>query len=405
MIRFYLFIFLFFQIALADAQSTEVIFETVYDSTVITGAEQLDKYLHLLQNKRVAMVVNHTSMIGPRHEVDSLHSLGINITKIFAPEHGFRGDLSDGAIVHSNKDSLTGINVVSLFGNSFKPSQKELTDVDIVVFDIQDVGVRFYTFISTMHYVMEACAEYNIPIIILDRPNPNGHFVDGPVLDPAYRSFVGMHQIPIVHGLTVGELALMINGEKWLKDGLQCNLTVIPCLNWNHKKLYQLPVKPSPNLVSMEAVYLYPSLGLFEGTIISVGRGTMRAFEIIGHPLIKDTEFSFVPKPIPGMSDKPPLEGERCYGYDLKFFAGSYLKYKGEIFLTWLIDLYAQLKDNEQATSFFKAKTFDRLAGCSQLRKQIINGENNDEIHKSWQKDLETYKIKRKKYLLYEDFE
>lgn len=405
MIRFYLFIFLFFQIALADAQSTEVIFETVYDSTVITGAEQLDKYLHLLQNKRVAMVVNHTSMIGPRHEVDSLHSLGINITKIFAPEHGFRGDLSDGAIVHSNKDSLTGINVVSLFGNSFKPSQKELTDVDIVVFDIQDVGVRFYTFISTMHYVMEACAEYNIPIIILDRPNPNGHFVDGPVLDPAYRSFVGMHQIPIVHGLTVGELALMINGEKWLKDGLQCNLTVIPCLNWNHKKLYQLPVKPSPNLVSMEAVYLYPSLGLFEGTIISVGRGTMRAFEIIGHPLIKDTEFSFVPKPIPGMSDKPPLEGERCYGYDLKFFAGSYLKYKGEIFLTWLIDLYAELKDNAQATSFFKAKTFDRLAGCSQLRKQIINGENNDEIHKSWQKDLETYKIKRKKYLLYEDFE
>jgi len=402
---YYIFIFLFFQIALADAQSTEVIFETVYDSTVITGAEQLDKYLHLLQNKRVAMVVNHTSMIGPRHEVDSLHSLGINITKIFAPEHGFRGDLSDGAIVHSYKDNLTGINVVSLFGNSFKPSQKELNDVDIVVFDIQDVGVRFYTFISTMHYVMEACAEYNIPVIVLDRPNPNGHFVDGPVLDPAYRSFVGMHQIPIVHGLTVGELALMINEEKWLKDGLQCNLTVVPCLNWNHKKLYQLPIKPSPNLVSMEAVYLYPSLGLFEGTIISVGRGTMRAFEIIGHPLIKDTEFSFVPKPIPGMSDKPPLEGEKCYGYDLKFFAGSYLKYKGEIFLTWLIDLYAELKDNAQATSFFKAKTFDRLAGCSQLRKQIINGENNDEIHKSWQKDLETYKIKRKKYLLYEDFE
>lgn len=405
MLRFSLFLITLFQFAFLLAQPSDRTFETVTDSTVINGAERTDAYLHFIEGKRVAMVVNHTSLIGSRHEVDSLLSLGINITTIFAPEHGFRGDLADGAHVHSYKDSLTGINVVSLFGNSFKPSKKELENTDIVVFDIQDVGVRFYTYISTMHYIMEACAENNIPMIILDRPNPNGHYVDGPVLDSGCQSFVGMHPIPIVHGLTIGELALMINGEHWLKDSLHCDLTIIPCLKWNHKKLYQLPVKPSPNLVSMESVYLYPSLGLFEGTIVSVGRGTMKAFEIIGHPLIRDTSFSFVPKPITGMSVKPPLEGKTCYGYDLKSFSGEYLKYRGEVFLPWIIELFCELDNNPLSGGFFINKTFDRLAGGNQLRKQISDGMNAEDIRKSWQCDLEKYKQVRKKYLLYEDFE
>ncbi|HBG69619.1 MAG: hypothetical protein A2W93_13910 [Bacteroidetes bacterium GWF2_43_63] len=387
------------------AQQTDNAFETVTDSTVINGAERTSDYLHLLKNKRVAMVVNHTSMIDSRHEADSLSSLGVNITTIFAPEHGFRGNMADGAHVHSYRDSLTGINVVSLFGSSFKPTKKELENVDVIIFDIQDVGVRFYTYISTMHYIMEACAENNIPLVVFDRPNPNGHYIEGPVLDPEFRSFVGMHTIPIVHGLTIGELALMINGEGWLKNSLHCDLTIIPCENWNHKKLYQLPVMPSPNLVSMESVYLYPSLGLFEGTIISVGRGTMRAFEIIGHPLIKDTSFSFVPRPISGMSEKPPLDGKICYGYDLKSFAAEYLKYRGTIVLEWIIELYCELDNNPQSGGFFTNRTFDRLAGGSQLRKQISEGKNSMDIRKSWQSDLEKYKQIRKKYLLYEDFE
>jgi uncharacterized protein YbbC (DUF1343 family) len=405
MAKQWIFLFFVLHFFVVSAQQSNNSFETVTDATVINGSERTEDYIHLLKNKQVAMVVNHTSMIDQRHIVDSLLASGINISTVFAPEHGFRGDMADGAHIHSYKDSLTGIDVVSLFGNSFKPSKKELENTDIVVFDIQDVGVRFYTYISTMHYIMESCAENNIPLIILDRPNPNGHYIDGPMLDTDYRSFVGMHTLPIVHGLTIGELALMINGEKWLKDSMQCNLTVIPCLQWDHKKLYQLPIKPSPNLVSMESVYLYPSLGLFEGTIISVGRGTMRAFEIIGHPLIRDTAFSFIPKPIAGMSEKPPLEGKICYGYDLKSFAGDYLKYRSEVFLIWIVELYCELDNNSHAGNFFNNKTFDRLAGGNKLRKQISNGLSVEEIKKSWQQDLEKYKQARKKYLLYEDFE
>jgi len=375
------------------------------DNAVITGSERISDYLPLLHGKRVACVVNQTSMIGNRHLVDSLQALGVNITTIFAPEHGFRGDLADGAHVHDYKDSTTGISVVSLFGKSFKPTRQDLKNCDVVIFDMQDVGVRFYTYISTMHYIMEACAENNLPLLIFDRPNPNGYYIDGPVLDSDHKSFVGMHPIPLVHGLTIGELALMINGEKWLTDSLHCDLTIIPCQHWDHTMLYQLPVKPSPNLPSMESVYLYPSLGLFEGTVISVGRGTTTPFEMIGHPQIKDTSFSFTPVPIKGMSDNPPLKGKKCYGYQFKSFANDYLKYKGEVFIYWLTELYCEMETNPEVPYFFNAVTFDRLAGQSTLREQIIKAVPVDKIRASWQPDLIKYKALRKKYLLYKDFE
>ncbi|MBN2730252.1 MAG: DUF1343 domain-containing protein [Bacteroidales bacterium] len=374
----------------------------VGDSTVLTGAERCDAYFPLLEGKRIALVVNHTSMIGNIHLADSLFKAGFNIVKIFAPEHGFRGDHSDGDLINNEKDEKTGASIVSLFGSKFKPTAQDLSDVDIVLFDIQDVGVRFYTFISTMHYVMEACAENNKKFLVLDRPNPNGHYVDGPMLDLKYRSFIGMHPIPLVHGLTVGELAMMINGEKWLSNEIQCDLEVIQCKNYNHSCLYQLPIMPSPNLVSMDAVYLYPSLGLLEGTVVSVGRGTHQAFEIFGHPLLKNTDIEFTPQSIKGMSENPKFLGKKCYGFNVKAFATEYIKYNSSIYLFWLLELYKELSPQ---TEFWRKDVFDKLAGSDKLRTQIEEDLNVEEITSSWLFDLQEYKRMRKKYLLYPDFE
>ncbi|MBT8326989.1 MAG: DUF1343 domain-containing protein, partial [Bacteroidia bacterium] len=254
------------------------------EPAIILGSEQVMEYLPVLHGKRVGLVVNQTSTIGETHLVDSLIKLGVNIKKVFAPEHGFRGNHSAGAIIKNGVDVKSGLPVVSLYGSNKKPTAEMLKDIDVVLFDIQDVGVRFYTYISTMHYVMEACGELDKKVVVLDRPNPNGFYIDGPILEKEFSSFIGMHEIPIVHGLTVGELALMLNGEKWLKNGVQCDLKVVSCKNYNHNRMYELPIKPSPNLPNMNSVYLYPYLGLFEGTNVSIGRGTETPFQIVGRP-------------------------------------------------------------------------------------------------------------------------
>ena len=370
------------------------------DSAVITGAQQTALYLPLLKGKTIALVVNQTSLIGNTHLVDSLISLGVKIKTIFAPEHGFRGDHSAGAKVSSAIDQKTGIAITSLYGKSRKPSQEQLSGIEAVVFDIQDVGVRFYTYISTMHYVMEACAEKKIPMIVLDRPNPNGYYVDGPVLDIKFKSFIGMHPVPLVHGMTVGEFATMINGEKWLTGGAKCELTVIKLQGYTHQTLYKLPVRPSPNLASMESIYLYPSLGLFEGTNVSVGRGTPKPFEWIGRPGLGHGNTKYTPVKIPGVADDPPYEGKECRGILLTEFCNHYLKDSKQIYLDWLILFY---KNNRaEDGDFFITSSFDRLAGSDQLRQQIMAGKSSEDIRATWQEGLEKYKTMRKKYLLYE---
>ncbi len=364
---------------------------------VVLGAERMDAYLKELKGKRVGLVVNQTSTIGNTHLVDTLKSLGINIAKVFAPEHGFRGDHSAGAVIKNGIDNKTGLPVVSLYGSTKKPSVSMLEDIDVMVFDIQDVGVRFYTYISTMHYVMEACAEQGKQVIVLDRPNPNGFYIDGPVLQEAYKSFIGMHPIPLVHGLTVAELAQMINGEKWLKNGVQCSLLVVPCLNYNHQTLYQLPIKPSPNLPNMNSVYLYPYLGLFEGTNVSIGRGTELPFQVVGRPGFKGS-YSFTPKNIPGVADDPKFEGELCEGEIVMDVKDSSLFANPKVDLKWLMKFYTtnRAEDGE----FFK-DFFYKLSGNKTLKDQIESGLSEAEIRKTWQADLNTYKAKRNLYLLY----
>ena len=307
------------------------------------GAAQLDELLPKLSNQRVALVVNQTSMIGKTHLVDSLQKRGVNIKKIFSPEHGFRGDADAGETVKDGTDTKTNLPVVSLYGNNKKPSAQQLEDVDIVIFDIQDVGVRFFTYISSLHYLMEACAEQNKKLIVLDRPNPNGSYVDGPVLDPSLKSFVGMHPIPIVHGLTVGELALMINGEGWLLGKMKCAVEIIKMKNYKHDLPYSLSIKPSPNLPNDQSIALYPSSCLFEGTVLSVGRGTLHPFEWIGHPDLKNQPFQFTPVSIVGMAKNPPHENKLCYGIDL-----SREKVERRISLSYLIKLFHQFPDKEK---------------------------------------------------------
>ncbi len=370
------------------------------DAKIIVGAEQTQTYLPLIKNKNIALVVNQTSLIAKKHLVDSLLSLQIKIINIFAPEHGFRGDHSAGEKVNSTIDVKTGLPIISLYGSHKKPTVDDLKNIDVVIFDIQDVGARFYTYISTLHYVMEACAEQNIELIILDRPNPNGHYVDGPVLDLKFQSFVGMHPVPVVHGMTVGEYAQMINGEKWLNNGIQCNLKIIKVQNYTHDSMYKLPVRPSPNLPTMEAIYLYPSLCFFEGTNYSVGRGTNKPFECVGKPGNAIGDYHFTPKSIPGIADHPPQEGKDCKGFLLSKFANNYLKGSGKIYLFCLIDMY---KNDTAKTKFFN-DFFDKLAGSDQLRKHITEGMSEGEIRSYWKKDLEKFKIIRKKYLLYRDF-
>jgi uncharacterized protein YbbC (DUF1343 family) len=361
---------------------------------VETGASQIPLVVSNLQGKRVAMMVNQTSIIGKTHVVDSLKALGIDIKKIFAVEHGFRGTADAGEVVKNSTDTKTNIPIISLYGNSKKPTPESLTDVDVVLFDIQDVGTRFYTYISSLHYLMEACAENNKPLIILDRPNPNGSYVDGPILQKEFKSFVGMHPIPVVHGMTIGEYAQMINGEGWLEGKKTCSLEIIKLKNWNHGDFYSLPVRPSPNLPNDQAIALYPSTCFFEGTALSVGRGTYHPFEWVGHPDLKGKgyPFQFTPMSIDGMSKQPPLENKLCYGLDL-----SKVKPKKRIDLSYLIELYQAFPDKEK----FFIKYFNTLAGSTKLKEQIIAGLSEDEIRASWQPDLKTFNSIRAKYLLY----
>lgn len=372
----------------------------VTDKDVLVGAARTNLYFDLLNNKRIAVVANQTSVFNGVHLVDTLLASGMKLKMIFAPEHGFRGHAEAGEKIMNGKDHKTGLPVVSLYGEKKKPSATDFKQIDVVVFDIQDVGARFYTYISTLHYIMEACAEQNKPLIVLDRPNPNGFYVDGPLLQNDFKSFVGMHPVPIVHGMTIGEYAQMINGEKWLKDSIQCNLKVITVYNYTHAQRYQLPIAPSPNLSTMEAVYLYPSLCLFEGTVVSVGRGTDKPFCQIGHPLVSNGTVSFVPRSLPGFSNKPMYEGDTCRGFELSEFSRVFLKNSGELYLYFLSGMYDNLKSQ---TTFFNS-FFDKLAGSATLRQQIQIGINVELIKQSWQSDLEKFKKIREKYLLYPDF-
>ena len=363
--------------------------------TLELGADKLTEILSLTKNKRVALVVNQTSRLSDRtFLVDTLLSSGVDIRKIFAPEHGFRGNADAGAKVGDGKDAKTGLSIISLYGKNYKPSPDQLSDVDVVIYDIQDVGARFYTYISTLHYVMEACAENKVELLVLDRPNPND-VVDGPVLDPKFRSFVGMHPIPVLYGLTVAELASMINGEGWLKGGEQCRLKTILMSGWKHGQPYSLPVKPSPNLPNDQSIRLYPSLCFFEGTKVSVGRGTANPFQVVGYPNKKCGEFTFTPQSLPGFDTNPLQKGNLCYGFDLRK-----QKQPQGIHLEWLIRFY---KLCGLGQSFFSSPGFmDKLAGSDVLRLQIIQGKTASEIRSSWQADLAKYKVLRKKYLLYE---
>lgn len=363
-------------------------------SPIVLGSEQTSEYLPLLRNKRVGLLINHTSRIGQTHLVDTLLSLGVQITTLFSPEHGIRGNADAGEKVDHSKDPNTGLPVISLYGKNKKPTVDQMASVDIVVFDIQDVGVRFYTYISTLHYMMEACAESHVPIVVLDRPNPNGDYIDGPVLEPAFRSFVGMHPIPVVHGLTVGELARMILGEGWLNTKSPCNLKVIALKNYTHRTPYAPPVPPSPNLPNLKAIRLYPSLCWFEGTDISVGRGTSFPFQAIGYPDAGMGHFRFQPKSLSGMSKNPPHLNQTCYGLDLRAEGNTH-----RLTLKYLLEFYQLYPHKEKF--FTQAKFFDLLAGTNQLRIMIENGKSEPEIKNSWKKGIETYLLKRKPYLLY----
>jgi uncharacterized protein YbbC (DUF1343 family) len=366
--------------------------QEVSENALTVGAEQLDVLLPKLRNSRVALVVNHTSRVRNTHLADTLIALGVDIKKVFAPEHGFRGAAADGEEIKDALDKKTGLPIVSLYGSNRKPTAAQLEDVDVVIFDIQDVGTRFYTYISTLHYVMEACAEQRKKLVILDRPNPNGDYIDGPIRLDSLKSFIGMDPIPIVHGLTVGELARMINGEGWLQNEVTCDLDIIPVKNWKHSDFYSLPINPSPNLPNDQAVQLYPSLCLFEGTVISVGRGTEIPFLVIGSPEFVDMPFTFTPHPIPGMSLYPPLNGKACHGLDL-----SRAHVEPGIDLHYLLDFYRKYPDKDK---FFTAY-FDKLAGTPLLKEQIRKGMSEQQIKETWQSDLEAYRKMRAKYLLY----
>lgn len=390
--RFFLALLLLFLAPWSDAQR--------YARNIVTGAERLEEWLPELTNKRVALLVNQTSVVGKTHLVDTLLSRGIKVVRIFAPEHGFRGTADAGESVSSGKDQRTGIPVTSMYGENKKPDKESMKGIDIVVFDIQDVGVRFYTYISSLQYMMEACASARIPMLLFDRPNPNGFYVDGPVLEPAYRSFVGMQPIPVVHGMTVGEYAQMLNGEGWLQGGKKCALSVIPCKQYDHTMLYNLPVPPSPNLRSPSAVLLYPSLCLFEGTGVSVGRGTEWPFEVWGHPEFRDNGFSFMPASSFG-AKKPLHEGKRCYGADLRLPPTDILRItEGKLQLSFIRNA---LSLNDPGKDFFNP-FFEKLAGTSVLRLQLQRGESDEAIRASWEPGLQRFKSIRKKYLLYPDF-
>jgi uncharacterized protein YbbC (DUF1343 family) len=368
--------------------------------TIQTGASLIEEYIPVIKEKNIALVVNPTSVVGSKHLVDTLLTLGIKITKIFAPEHGFRGDADAGEEIITGLDPKTKIPIISLYGNVYKPTQENLSGIDLVIYDIQDVGVRFYTYISTLHYLMEACAENKVPLLILDRPNPNGYYVDGPVLKPEFASFIGVDPIPVVYGMTPAEYATMVNGEHWLKDDVICDLRYILCQNYTHDSLYSLPINPSPNLRSMIAIYLYPSICFLEGTAVSVGRGTDKPFMLTGYPGFKHGSAGFTPMSIRGAKN-PPYESQECMGYDLSGLNTGFFRENPRLILHWITDFYTSYPEKEK----FFTSYFDKLAGTDLLRKQIENGASEMEIRRSWEPGLENYKSLRKKYLLYKDFE
>lgn len=372
---------------------------------LLTGADQTEKYLHLLKGKRIAILGNPTTVIGTTHLVDSLKLLGINIVKVFGPEHGFRGNASAGVKVEDEKDPATGIPIISLYGSKRKPSKEDLSNVDLMVFDIQDVGCRFYTYINVLADIMEACAENDKEVLILDRPNPNGYFVDGPVLDMKLKSGIGKFPIPITHGMTIGEFAKMINGEGWLPRGLQCKINIIPVANYTHDTYYVLPVKPSPNLNTQQSIMLYPSTCLFEGTVLNYGRGTYYPFTIIGAPKLKGKyEFSFTPVSIKGMSETPLYMNEVCYGIDLRNYDINILLKEKKINIQWIKELYGAYPEKEKFFDYTVSKeigNIDFRTGDSKFKEQIKNGVPEEEIRKSWEPALSQYKEMRKKYLIY----
>jgi len=397
---FYGFIFVF--LSTCQPEKEIIGFEShvaVQDSTsIISGAERIALFHPLLKGKKVALIVNQTSVVKDKHLVDTLLKLGIDVKVVFAPEHGFRGKADAGEKVDDTKDTKTGLPIISLYGKKKKPTAEDLIDIDILVFDIQDVGVRFYTYISTLHYIMEACAENNKPLVLLDRPNPNAYFIDGPMLDPAYKSFIGMHPVPVVYGMTIGEYGQMINGEGWLPNKTKCEITVIPCKNYTHSTYYSLPIKPSPNLPNDRSILLYPSICFFEGTTLSLGRGTDKQFQVIGHPKLT-SDFYFTPMPNEGAKE-PHLNGQKCFGIDLsKVTTGSIINAK-KIDISYLIDYHNKMTSIGE--KYFLDNLFiDKLAGTDLLRKQIEAGKSEIEIRKTWQSGLESFKKLRSKYLIY----
>ncbi|MCC6251475.1 MAG: DUF1343 domain-containing protein [Bacteroidia bacterium] len=377
-------------------------FSCIAQGNIQCGAERMEKYLPLIQSKNVSIVGNQTSVVGKKSLLDTLLSLQIKVINVFSPEHGFRGTASAGERVANDIDSLTGIQVKSLYGSNKKPDKNDLKDIDVMLFDLQDVGVRFYTYISTLHYVMQACAEQNVELIVLDRPNPNGFYIDGPVLNDSFASFVGMHKVPVVYGMTIGEYAQMINGENWIKTANPCKLQVITCKDYTHQSRYFLPIKPSPNLPNHKSILLYPTLCFFEGTVISVGRGTDKPFQQYGHPEMQHGEISFTPQSLSGASN-PLYANKKCYGFDLSNndnLLNTIDSGKG-LQLEILFNAYSNFPNKEQFFNSF----FNKLAGNSTLQKQIKQGLSTAQIKSSWQTDIDKFKTVRAKYLLYPDFE
>ncbi len=372
-----------------------------------TGADQTEKYLPYLKGKRVAILANQTSIIGNKHLVDSLQSRGVNIVKVFGPEHGFRGNASAGAHVADEKDQKTGIPIISLYGKKNKPTKEDLADVDILIYDVQDVGVRFYTNINALSRLMEACAESKKELMILDRPNPNAYLIDGPVLDMKYKSGIGMFPIPMSHGLTVAEFAKMANGEGWLTNKVKCPLKIIPVANYNHSMYYTLPVKPSPNLNTQQAIMLYPSTCMFEGVYVNHGRGTYFPFTVIGAPYFKDKyAFSFTPTGIKGMAETPLFADQVCYGLDLRNYDVNLLLKSKKINIQWIMELYKASPEKEKFFDSKQSREMNNIEiqiGSGLFRQQIIDGVSEEEIRKTWEPGLSDYKKMRKKYVMYKD--
>lgn len=400
--KIYIFISLFYSLltmSTACAQTSNRTSST--DNDIVMGSERFSAYADDLKGKRVGLVINQTSMVQQEHLLDFLLRQSVDVKAVFAPEHGFRGTADAGAHVKSGIDPGTGVPIISLYGSNKKPTAEQIKNLDVLIFDIQDVGARFYTYISTLHYVMEAAAENNKPVIVLDRPNPNGHYVDGPVLEKAFTSFVGMHPIPIVHGMTIGEYARMINGQKWLSGGLECRLKVVEMENYDHQTPYAPPVKPSPNLPNLHSIYLYPSLCFFEGTPLSVGRGTGHPFQLWGHPDMTIQDTSFTPQSMPGATS-PPLLAKRSFG---KAYTTQSLEELREMKFSLQPILEAYQSYKGVAPFFNKDLFFNKLAGTDQLKSQIEAGLTEEEIRISWQEKLNAFKQMRKQYLLYPDFE